>query len=52
VPYTKAITDVTGTSSRRRNFDTPVGYPGREALRRKKCDMATESRNIGRRSGY
>jgi hypothetical protein len=40
VQFMKAITDITGTSpQRRRNFDMPVGYSGRAALRREQYDM-------------
>jgi hypothetical protein len=42
VPFTKATTDVTGTSAQRRNDDTPVGYLGQAALRREQRDMMAE----------
>jgi hypothetical protein len=34
---------------RRRNGGTPVGHPGRIAVRREQCDMTPESRNSGAR---
>jgi hypothetical protein len=46
VPFTKAVTTVTGTSPRKRNGDMSAGYWRPAGLRRVKCDMA-QNRNTG-----
>jgi hypothetical protein len=47
MPFTKAITDVTDMSPRRRrNGDRSVGYSGQAAaIRREQCGMTTGSQN-------
>jgi hypothetical protein len=45
VQFTKTITDVTGTSDRRRNGDTHVGYSGRATVRREQCDILADIRD-------
>jgi hypothetical protein len=51
VSLATAIIDVIGTNlRRRRKGGTPVGYSGREVLRREQCDMVPESRNSGART--
>jgi hypothetical protein len=43
------ITDVFGTSPRRRNGDVPIGYLGHALLRRQQCDMTVENQIVERR---
>jgi hypothetical protein len=40
VLFMKVITDVTGTSLRRRNGDVPIGYSEYTLLRKENSDMA------------
>jgi hypothetical protein len=40
MPFARMIADTIGTSpQKRRNGDTPIGYSGQAALRRKQCHM-------------